>query len=69
MHLHRKAHHVEPVGWQQLEIVQLLEMRIADLATGAVAWSAVQAQLVSTMIGISGPATSRAAATLSQEIP
>jgi len=34
-------------------------------ATGAVAWSAVQAQLVSTMIGISGPATSRAAATLS----
>src|SRR6476619_3295711 len=31
MHLHRKAHHVEPVGWQQFEIVQLLKMRIADL--------------------------------------
>ena len=38
MHLHRKAHHVEPVGRQQLEIVQLLEMRIADLATGAMAF-------------------------------
>ena len=34
-------------------------------ATGAVAWSGVQAQLVSTMIGMSGPATSRAAVTLS----
>src|SRR3954463_10747633 len=31
----------------------------AMAATGAVAWSAVQAQLVSTMIGMSGPATSR----------
>ena len=37
----------------------------AMAATGAVAWSGVQAQLVSTMIGMLGPATSRAAATLS----
>jgi hypothetical protein len=37
----------------------------AIAATAAVAWSAVQAQLVSTMIGMSGPATSRAVATAS----
>src|SRR5580698_1320760 len=36
MHLHREAHDLEALGRQELEIVQLLEMRIADLAPGAV---------------------------------
>jgi len=33
-HLHREANHAEAVGWQRLQIVQLLQVTIADLATG-----------------------------------
>ena len=37
MHLHRKAHHLEPIRPQLLEIMQLLEMPIADPAPRAMA--------------------------------
>src|SRR5688572_3276956 len=38
MHLDRKADDLEAVGRQLLQIVELLEVRIADLAAGAMAF-------------------------------
>src|SRR5689334_7558204 len=38
VHLDREAHHLEPVRRQLLEIMQLLQMRVANLAAGAMAF-------------------------------
>src|SRR5262245_66619582 len=38
MNLDRETHHLKPVGWQLFQVVELLEMRVADLAAGAMAF-------------------------------
>ena len=38
VHLHREAGHFEPVGGQRLQVVQLLDVGVADGASGAVAF-------------------------------